>query len=207
MADALILPLNGRRRDPQARQQALISAATDLFASRGYEASTTQEIAAWAGCAEGLIHRYFGGKKGLLLALIDRRTPQELVDLAHHLPSAPTLGEEYLQLVSWEVESMWQDRDFLRVIISRALVEPNFGMVLSEVGLSRHVPAFVDRLRHFAEYRSLPEEEQAGVAQSIKVLGLVFGFMLPVLFGQDRSAAQEMATIIATTMTRGISQE
>lgn len=199
--------VNGRRRDPTAKRHALVLAATELFASQGYEAATTQEIAACAGCAEGLIHRYFGGKRGLLLALIERRVSEELIELVDRLPVAPSLAEEYLQLLRWEIESMWQDRDFMRVIISRALVEPDAGKVLSRVGSSRHVPAFVERLRHFEEFRSLSEEEREGVAQSIKVLGLVFGFMRPVILGQDRSAARKMAITIATAIIRGISQQ
>jgi AcrR family transcriptional regulator len=51
---------SGLKRDPTARRHALISAATKLFASCGYEAGTMQGIAAGAGCAQGLIHRYFG---------------------------------------------------------------------------------------------------------------------------------------------------
>src|SRR5438309_1182465 len=197
---------SGIKHDPTAKQQALISAATKLFATRGYEATTTQGIAACAGCAEGLIHRYFGGKRGLLLALIERRASQELVELTD-LPLASTLAAEYLQLIRWEIESMWQDRNFLRVIMARALVELDFGKVLRKVGLSLHVPAFVERLGHFEQYRLLSEEEREGVAQSIKVLGLVFGFMRPVLLQQDRRAAQKMATTIATTMIRGMSIE
>jgi len=193
-----------RQRNPRVRQQALISAAAELFASRGYEAATTKEIAAFAGCAEGLIHRYFGGKRGLLLGLIDRRASQEVAELAHHWPLAPSFAEEYLQLLQWEIERMWQDRNFLRVIMSRALVEPNFGKVLSIVGSSRHVPAFVERLTHFEQFRVLPEAERDGLAQSIKVLGLVFGFMRPALLGQDRAASQTLAMTIATMTVRGI---
>jgi len=206
MAHALAWPIvKGRRQAPAARQQALLTAASELFAARGYEAATTHEIAAHAGCAEGLIHRYFGGKRGLLLALIDRRASQELAELADHWPLAPTLAQEFLHLLQWEIESMWQDRNFLRVILSRALVEPDFGKVLRTVGLSRHVPVFVERLSHFEQYRRLSEAERDGVAQSIKVLGLVFGFMRPVLLQQDRTVAQEMATIIAINIVRGIS--
>lgn len=205
MAHALAGPnLKVRRQAPAAKQRALLSAASELFAARGYEAATTQEIAAQAGCAEGLIHRYFGGKRGLLLALIDRRASQELADLVHYWPLAPTLTQEYLHLLQWEIESMWQDRDFLRVILSRALVEPDFGKVLSIVGLSRHVPVFVERLSCFEEFRSLSQAEKEGVAQSIKVLGLVFGFMRPVLLQQDREAARKVATIIASNIVRGI---
>src|SRR5436309_15559789 len=62
-------PGSTRTRDRSAKQQALIVAALKLFAEKGYEVTTTREIAACAGCAEGLIHRYFGGKAGLLTAL------------------------------------------------------------------------------------------------------------------------------------------
>ncbi len=51
---------SGLKRDPTARQHALISAAIKLFASCGYEAGPMQGIAPGAGCAEVLIHRYFG---------------------------------------------------------------------------------------------------------------------------------------------------
>ncbi len=180
-------------------------AATKLFARHGYEATRTAEIAARAGCAEGLIHRYFGGKKGLLLALIQQRVSQEVVELTGQLPLAPTLEEEILQLVEWEVRNMWHDRDFLRVILSRALVEPNAGRVLSQAGLARHVPAFVQRLKHFEQSRPLSEEEMEGLAQSIKTIGLVFGFMRPVLLQQDRAASRSMAITIAKIMARGIS--
>jgi AcrR family transcriptional regulator len=58
-----------RKRNRVVRERALLAAASKLFASRGYEATTTREIAARAGCAEGLIHRYFKSKAGLLLAI------------------------------------------------------------------------------------------------------------------------------------------
>ena len=64
----------GRVRNRAIREESLVAAAGRLFASRGYEATTTRQIASEAGCAEGLIHRYFQGKEGLLLALIRSRT-------------------------------------------------------------------------------------------------------------------------------------
>jgi AcrR family transcriptional regulator len=64
---------SARTRDRAGKKQALIDAALKLFASKGYDATTTREIAACAGCAEGLIHRYFSGKAGLLPALMELR--------------------------------------------------------------------------------------------------------------------------------------
>ena len=194
-----------RNRNPAEKQESLIMAATKLFARRGYEATRTADIAAHAGCAEGLIHRYFGGKKGLLLALIQRRVSQEVVELKDQLPLAPTLEEEVLQLVAWEVRNMWRDRDFLRVIISRALVEPRAGKLLSQADLSRHVPAFVQRLKQFRQRQPLSKDEMEALAQLIKTIGLVFGFMRPVLLQQDRRTAASMATMIAKIVLRGVS--
>jgi len=98
------------KRNRAARVRSLTEAAGKLFASRGYDGTTTREIAALAGCAEGLIHRYFKGKEGLLLALIQDRGAQEVADLNEKLPLAPTIEEEIHQLVNWEVERMWGER-------------------------------------------------------------------------------------------------
>jgi hypothetical protein len=65
------LPAPKRKRDRAGKQRALMLAALRLFATKGYEATTTREIASAAGCAEGLIHRYFKGKAGLLPALVE----------------------------------------------------------------------------------------------------------------------------------------
>ncbi|MGA9801303.1 MAG: helix-turn-helix domain-containing protein, partial [Terriglobales bacterium] len=93
-------------RDRDAKQQALIVAALKLFASKGYDATTTREIATCAGCSEGLIHRYFKSKAGLLSALIGHRISQEVADLAHHVGPARSFKDEYLQLVDWAVQNM-----------------------------------------------------------------------------------------------------
>src|SRR6266700_2685483 len=103
-------PRARRTRDRAGKKQALVVAALKLFASKGYEATTTREIAACAGCAEGLIHRYFNGKAGLIPALMEFRVSQEVADLMQHIPSAQSFEDEYLQLVSWAVEHIWGDR-------------------------------------------------------------------------------------------------
>lgn len=193
-----------RRRDRGAKQRALLAAATKLFASRGYDATTTREIAACAGCAEGLIHRYFTGKAGLLLALIQNRVSDEVVDLNVRMPLAAKFADEFFQLVVWELDRMWEDRDFLKVIIPRALVDAALGKVLSRVGTSRHADAIVERLRHFKECRSLSHDELRGIARFIGLVGFGFGFFRPVVLGQDRERAKAQAHTIAKVFLGGI---
>ena len=65
------------------RRQQILDAALDVFAERGFDGATTQEIAGRAGVAQGLIYFYFkeGGKAQLLLAACDRQTAVALAQL------------------------------------------------------------------------------------------------------------------------------
>ena len=193
---------NGRTRNRAAREAALIAAAGKLFASRGYEAATTREIAASADCAEGLIHRYFKGKSGLLLALIRLQVSQEVVDLGTNLPLATNIEDEILQLVNFEVEHMWDNREFLRVIIPRAVVDPTLGQVISRIGSAQRAKAISARLRKHAASRVLPDVELEALADSIGIVGFMYGFMRPVLLGHDRRRAKDMAMAIAKLLSR-----
>jgi AcrR family transcriptional regulator len=196
-----------RTRDRAGKKQALIVAALKLFASKGYDATTTREIAASAGCAEGLIHRYFNGKAGLLPALMEYRVSKEVADLAHHLRPAHTFEDEYLQLVSWALEHMWEDREFLRVAIPRALLDPGFGQVLRQVGPLQRARAIGQRLKKFRECRDLPEAEFDALVQSVSVIGFMFGFMRPAVLRQDRKTSTRTASAIARLLIRSLSPE
>jgi AcrR family transcriptional regulator len=58
-----------RRYRPAATRERILEAARTLFAAHGYVNTSTQEIAAEAGVAEGSIFYHFGSKKNLLTAL------------------------------------------------------------------------------------------------------------------------------------------
>src|SRR5690348_4602431 len=70
MAKAAAVPVLGpESRDKEARMRSMLDAAVALFAEDGYAAVSTRRIAEVAGCSETLLFRYFGGKRGLLLAI------------------------------------------------------------------------------------------------------------------------------------------
>ena len=191
-----------RKRNRAVRERALVLAAGKLFSSRGYEAATTREIAELAGCAEGLIHRYFNGKAGLLLALIKLRMSEEVVDLHEKLPIGATIEEEIVQLVNWEVERMWADREFLKVVIPQALLDPTFGQVLNRIRPQHRARALGERLKKFKECQALPETELDALINFVSVMGFMFGFMRPAVLRQDRENASRMATAIAKVLGR-----
>jgi AcrR family transcriptional regulator len=191
-----------RIRDRGAKQRALVRAATGLFGQKGYEATPTREIAAAAGCAEGLIHRYFGGKAGLLSALIEERAFADVADLNQQLQPSSRLEDEFLQLVEWEIDRMWSDREVLRVLIPRALLDSTVAALLRKKSLGQRTQTIAERLRRFPGSERFGEEELESLAVTVGVLGLMFGFLQPVVFGQDRERAKKAARAIAKLLVR-----
>lgn len=196
-------PLEGKR-DRSARERALLAAATRLFAQRGFESTTTREIAAEAGCAEGLIHRYFSSKEGLLLGIIRARVSRQVSDLAERLPIAATVEQEISSLVDWEVDCMWEDREFLGVVVPRALLDPDLGEVVNRVAVLQRGEAIAQRLKKFKEARELANDDMEAVCHAICMLGFTFGFVRPVMFRQNLDQMRSMAHNIAKVLARSI---
>ena len=62
-----------KKRDPSLTIRALITAAEALFTQKGYYPVTIKELGEKAGCSPALISYYFGGKKDLYRAVVDRQ--------------------------------------------------------------------------------------------------------------------------------------
>lgn len=58
-------------RASTGRREAVRKAAIDIFARRGFHATSTAEVARLAGVSEGTVFYYFGNKESVLLALLD----------------------------------------------------------------------------------------------------------------------------------------
>jgi len=61
-----------RRLSPAERRDQILDAANTLFADRGYGDVSIEDIARSAGVARGLVHHYFGGRKEVYIALLER---------------------------------------------------------------------------------------------------------------------------------------
>ena len=61
-----------RRLPPEQRRAQILDEANDLFAERGYEEVSVEDIARAAGVQRGLVHHYFGGRTQVYLALLQR---------------------------------------------------------------------------------------------------------------------------------------
>ena len=60
------------RLAPAQRREQILDAANALFAERAYDEVSIEDIASAAGVTRGLVHHYFGGRKEVYIALVER---------------------------------------------------------------------------------------------------------------------------------------
>ncbi len=71
--DPVRAPRSGRVRMTGAqRREQLIVVSRSLFADRGYEGTSIEEIAARAKVSKPVVYEHFGGKEGLYAVVVDR---------------------------------------------------------------------------------------------------------------------------------------
>ena len=69
--NAISTTARARMTGKQRREQ-LIEVGRKLFADKGFEATTVEEIAAKAGVSKPVVYEHFGGKEGLYAVVVDR---------------------------------------------------------------------------------------------------------------------------------------
>jgi AcrR family transcriptional regulator len=82
-----------RRRDKERTRAEILDVAAAEFADRGYNGARVDEIAARTRTTKRMIYYYFGGKKQLYMAVLERaytriRTAEQAVEVDHLDPVA-----------------------------------------------------------------------------------------------------------------------
>jgi AcrR family transcriptional regulator len=62
---------NAARLSADERKQAIVDAVRDVFAEKGFDGSTTRELAKAAGVSEALLYKHFPSKESLYTAMLD----------------------------------------------------------------------------------------------------------------------------------------
>lgn len=195
-----------RTRDKEATKQALLEAAIEVFAEMGYDAATTREIAKRAGISEALIQRYFESKAGLLVAVITGFATHSEGENFATLPYPDQLKDELLQIILQSCNEHKENANFVRVAVSRAIIDPAVG---KQVGANVHekkIPMLVARLMHYQKIGVISKDQDlTALAFALSALSFTLGFMGPEVFGFDRNRIQGIATNIMGWLAKGVS--
>ncbi len=83
-------PAHRVRMSAVERRAQLLEVGRSLFAERGFDATSVEEIAAVAGVSKPVVYEHFGGKEGLYAVVVDH----EVSDLLTRIHTALSVGPE-----------------------------------------------------------------------------------------------------------------
>lgn len=133
-------PQTAKRLTGDERRTQLIDTAMRLFARKGFNGTTTREIALAAGVNEAIIFRYFPHKDDLYAAILERKSKDACTDAwVEELQRAAATGD---------------DEDVIKIVVSHLIEhhrrDPGFTRLMLHSALDNHWFAQQYRERHFA---------------------------------------------------------
>ena len=77
-----------KRMTGTERREQLLGVGRRLFAERGFDGTSIEEIAAQAGVSKPVVYEHFGGKEGLYAVVVDREVERLLTMATASSPAA-----------------------------------------------------------------------------------------------------------------------
>ena len=127
------------RRSPRSRMTAaerreqLIDTARGLFAERGFDGTSIEEIAARASVSKPVVYEHFGGKEGIYAVVVDR----EVRDLLGLMQTALTAGHPRMLLEQAALallDYIEQSSDGFRILVRDSPIGSASGSFVSIIG-------------------------------------------------------------------------
>lgn len=107
------------------RREQLLTVGRALFASRGFENTSVEEIASQAGVTKPVVYEHFGSKEGIYAVIVDREVQRFVSTISQSLVSADhpraIVENTALALLNYINEHT----DGFRVLVRDAPSEPN----------------------------------------------------------------------------------
>ncbi|MBD2042979.1 TetR/AcrR family transcriptional regulator [Microcoleus sp. FACHB-672] len=195
-------------RQPPSEAQTrtrILQSAQRLFANKGYEGTTTRDLAADAGVAEGTLFRHFSNKKAILVEVATQGWVDILTDLLTELSemgSYKAVG----QVMRRRMLHLRDNADMMRVCFLEAQFHPDLReRIQAEVigKMTDVAEAFFQTAMDRGVYR---QSNPRIVAQVFLGMFAVAGFSQSTLLEEDASpqALLEMAEVLADIFLNGV---
>lgn len=149
-----------KKRDRAATEKALIQAAMQLFASKGFDGTRTLEIAQKAKVNEALIARYFGGKEGLLIAVLQdedhsrqfMNSPDQQCPAVEWIPAFGDARDLKTALKSFfkaGLKHFQEKESFISITLSQALIDPKMADLLRSKIMGQSFAVMMENLQKY----------------------------------------------------------
>jgi AcrR family transcriptional regulator len=156
------------RMTGKERRQQLLDVGRSLFAERGFEATSIEEVASRAGVSKPIVYEHFGGKEGLYAVVVDR----EMQALLERVTGALTAGHprELLEQAALALLTYVEDEtDGFRILVRDSPVASSTGTFSSLLNdIASHVEYVLAR-----EFSSRGFERKLAGLYSQALVGMV----------------------------------
>lgn len=176
----------------------ILLAAQKLFARRGFDGTTTKDLASAAGVAEGTIFRYFSNKKAILVEVATQGWISILTDLLTELSQMGSY-KAIAQMMHRRMAAMADNLDIMKVCFMEAQFHPELR--------DRIQVEVVDKMTSIAE-AYFAEAIAKGVYRSSlspKVIAKVFVGMFAVAGFSSETLGTGESMLELRAMAEGIS--
>jgi len=101
----------------EKRKNQILEAAIQVFSKKGFEGSTTKEIAKKAKVSEGTIFRYFKTKKEILIHMLNILSEQTLFDFVEQIESGLEPQEAIKSLLKRHYRFIVNNQDLIKILV------------------------------------------------------------------------------------------
>ncbi|MEK7671177.1 MAG: helix-turn-helix domain-containing protein [Bacteroidota bacterium] len=158
-------PLVRKERERLAKRQEIIAAARKVFASKGYESATLDEIAEKAEFAKGTLYNYFDNKESLFKEIVASMLHDMKRVAEEALEAGGSVRQQFHRYATRTIEYYKANEDLLR-ILSRELhqmqIEEEIVEIMKQVRNIASVLAFT--LRKEMNKRNIIREDPIELA-------------------------------------------
>jgi TetR/AcrR family fatty acid metabolism transcriptional regulator len=121
------------------KREAILRAATRVFAENGYFNSKVADIARVAGVADGTVYLYFKSKEDILHSIFDRNTSEAIAEGREELSKIADPREKLRRIARHHLERLGSDRDLAIVFQVELRGSTKFMEEFSAAGLAEYL--------------------------------------------------------------------
>lgn len=106
------------RQTGQERRNTLLQSALELFASQGYDGTTTRAIAERAGVTEAMLFKHFATKQELLRAVVAELSPKRIFSPPDPIVHTLSARDAVERLLTTYLDTFWDKRAYMRMVFT-----------------------------------------------------------------------------------------
>jgi AcrR family transcriptional regulator len=151
-------------------EELILEAAEELFLDKGFEGTSTTEIAKKVGCNQALIHYYFRTKENLFAKIFEKKTNAAMSFIAKNLPDKTDFLEKIKHMINQYFNFLIMNEKMPYFFINELLRNDKCISLVIDLFETN-----ITRLETFHKFDQLVQEEvRKGVIRKIDTFNLLF---------------------------------